>query len=218
MSTFHRNAAALFAAGLSASAASGQVQLFFAEPGFEWHVQGFNASPYHIWTAGDYWAQTFPPTTVSTAAGMHLRLFVDNNKLIAGESIQLNVKLNGTVVGQASIAEGFTGPLDFDYPFGGAGAPGAIAGPVYRVELVETNSVFPGYGAASMGLANQSWVVLAEGCYPDCNASGTLTIADFGCFQSRFAAADPYVDCNQSGSLTIADFACFQAAFAAGCP
>ncbi len=55
-------------------------------------------------------------------------------------------------------------------------------------------------------------------CYPDCNNSGTLTIADFSCFQTAFAASDPYADCNASGGLTIADFACFQAAFAQGCP
>ncbi len=56
------------------------------------------------------------------------------------------------------------------------------------------------------------------GCYADCNLSATLTIADFGCFQSKFAAGDPYADCNQSGGLTIADFGCFQSRFAAGCP
>ncbi len=55
-------------------------------------------------------------------------------------------------------------------------------------------------------------------CYPDCNQSGALTIADFTCFQSKFAAADPYADCNQSGSLTISDFTCYQARFVAGCP
>ncbi len=55
-------------------------------------------------------------------------------------------------------------------------------------------------------------------CYPDCNNSGTLTIADFGCFQAAFAAGNTYADCNNSGTLTIADFGCFQAAFAAGCP
>ncbi len=55
-------------------------------------------------------------------------------------------------------------------------------------------------------------------CYPDCNKSGTLTAADFSCFQARFVAGDPYADCNQSGVLTIADFACFQAQFGAGCP
>ncbi len=57
-----------------------------------------------------------------------------------------------------------------------------------------------------------------DACYPDCNESGGLTIADFACFQTKFAASDPYADCNASGSLTIADFACFQAKFAAGCP
>ncbi len=58
----------------------------------------------------------------------------------------------------------------------------------------------------------------ADTCYPDCNQSGTLTIADFGCFQAAFAAGNLYADCNSSGTLTIADFGCFQAAFAAGCP
>jgi hypothetical protein len=56
------------------------------------------------------------------------------------------------------------------------------------------------------------------GCYADCDESGSLTIADFGCFQGKFAGGDPYADCNQSGSLTIADFACFQTEFAQGCP
>jgi hypothetical protein len=55
-------------------------------------------------------------------------------------------------------------------------------------------------------------------CYADCNNSGNLTIADFSCFQTAFAAGQPYADCNTSGTLTIADFACFQTAFAQGCP
>jgi hypothetical protein len=55
-------------------------------------------------------------------------------------------------------------------------------------------------------------------CYPDCNASGTLNIADFGCFQTKFVAGDPYADCNGVGGLTIADFGCFQTKFVTGCP
>ncbi len=55
-------------------------------------------------------------------------------------------------------------------------------------------------------------------CYPDCTGEGNLTIADFGCFQTKFVAGDPYADCNGVGGLTIADFACFQTAFVAGCP
>ncbi len=58
-----------------------------------------------------------------------------------------------------------------------------------------------------------------DGCYPDCNNSGNLTIADFICFQGQFVAGNlAYADCNNSGSLTIADFICFQGAFVAGCP
>jgi hypothetical protein len=59
--------------------------------------------------------------------------------------------------------------------------------------------------------------VLDDPCYADCDGSALLSIADFACFQSRFAAGDPYADCNASGSFTMADFACFQAGFAA-CP
>jgi hypothetical protein len=59
---------------------------------------------------------------------------------------------------------------------------------------------------------------LGTACYPDCTGEGSLTIADFGCYQSKFVAGDPYADCNASGTLTIADFACFQGSFVAGCP
>ncbi len=55
------------------------------------------------------------------------------------------------------------------------------------------------------------------GCYADCNGIGGLTIADFGCFQTRFVAQDPYADCNNVGGLTIADFGCFQTKFVQGC-
>ncbi len=57
-----------------------------------------------------------------------------------------------------------------------------------------------------------------EGAYADCDLSGTLTVADFGCFQTRFVAGDPYADCNASGTITIADFGCFQTKYVAGCP
>ncbi|MFM9995882.1 MAG: PQQ-dependent sugar dehydrogenase [Phycisphaerales bacterium] len=57
-----------------------------------------------------------------------------------------------------------------------------------------------------------------EVCYPDCNSSGSLTVADFGCFQSKYALNHPYADCNVSGSLSIADFGCFQSKFVLACP
>ena len=55
-------------------------------------------------------------------------------------------------------------------------------------------------------------------CYPDCNADGALTVADFGCFQTKFVAADPYADCTGDQQLTVSDFGCFQTAFVTGCP
>ncbi len=57
-----------------------------------------------------------------------------------------------------------------------------------------------------------------DGCYADCNKGGSLTIADFICFQGEFVQQTAYADCNNSGTWTIADFICFQAAFVAGCP
>ncbi len=55
-------------------------------------------------------------------------------------------------------------------------------------------------------------------CYPDCTGEGALTVADFGCFQTRFVAGEPYADCTADGLLTVADFGCFQTRFVMGCP
>ncbi|MFM9996466.1 MAG: hypothetical protein ACKVU4_11780 [Phycisphaerales bacterium] len=55
-------------------------------------------------------------------------------------------------------------------------------------------------------------------CYADCNLSGTLTVADFGCFQGKYVLGDMYADCNASGTLTVADFGCFQGKYVLGCP
>ncbi|MCC6660898.1 MAG: hypothetical protein IT437_08430 [Phycisphaerales bacterium] len=55
-------------------------------------------------------------------------------------------------------------------------------------------------------------------CYQDCNGDGARNLADFGCFQTRFALGDPYADCNGDGQLNLSDFGCFQTKFALGCP
>ncbi len=66
----------------------------------------------------------------------------------------------------------------------------------------------------------EAWIAfLGDGvCYVDCNTDGALTVADFGCFQTKFVAGDPYADCNADGQLTVADFGCFQTRFVTGCP
>jgi hypothetical protein len=55
-------------------------------------------------------------------------------------------------------------------------------------------------------------------CYPDCTQSGGLTVADFGCFQTKFVQGDPYADCDGVNGLTVQDFGCFQTKFVQGCP
>ena len=56
------------------------------------------------------------------------------------------------------------------------------------------------------------------GCYADCNADGSLNLADFGCFQTKFALGDAYADCNGDGARNLSDFGCFTTKFALGCP
>ncbi|MFM9997197.1 MAG: M14 family zinc carboxypeptidase [Phycisphaerales bacterium] len=70
--------------------------------------------------------------------------------------------------------------------------------------------------------AIDDFVVSTQGCpatcYADCNNSGSLTVADFGCFQGKYVLGDLYADCNASGTLTVADFGCFQGKYVLGCP
>jgi uncharacterized membrane protein len=64
----------------------------------------------------------------------------------------------------------------------------------------------------------QAVLLVRDSCYPDCDGGGTLTVADFGCFQTKFVGGDLYADCNGDQALTVADFGCFQTQFVAGCP
>lgn len=61
-------------------------------------------------------------------------------------------------------------------------------------------------------------------CYANCDRSTTapvLNVADFICFQSLFAAADPMANCDNSTTapvLNVSDYVCFMNWFAGGCP
>jgi Galactose oxidase, central domain len=61
-----------------------------------------------------------------------------------------------------------------------------------------------------------TWEFFCE-CYADCHVSGTLTSADYACFQYKFAIHDAYADCNDDGQFDLSDFGCFQTKFALGC-
>ncbi len=61
-------------------------------------------------------------------------------------------------------------------------------------------------------------VYAMRGCWADCNRSGTLTAADFTCFQNAYAQNQAYGDCDADGDLDVDDHACYQNKFLAGCP
>ena len=76
-------------------------------------------------------------------------------------------------------------------------------------------------GANIQSGINGLQLVRREECYANCDGNTSppiLSVNDFICFQSRFAAANPTADCDHSGALNVNDFICFQNAFALGCP
>jgi hypothetical protein len=123
-----------------------------------------------------------------------------------------DVLVNGTVVDSASESATWqTRNVDLS---SFAGQSVAIA---FRFDTVDgVLNEFRGWQVDQIKI--EAAGLVCDSCYPDCNQSGNLTIADFGCFQAAFSAGNTYADCNNSQSLTIADFGCFQAAFSKGCP
>ncbi len=122
-----------------------------------------------------------------------------------------------------TLPPGWGGTGDEDPVTGGPMLPPnrSYTSVVQNVDEMRFTTFQPGYFYIAnfweVGFDNVK-VTVEGGCYPDCNGSGDLTIADFGCFQAAFSAGNMYADCNKSSTLTIADFGCFQGAFAAGCP
>ncbi|MFM9994599.1 MAG: M12 family metallopeptidase [Phycisphaerales bacterium] len=138
-----------------------------------------------------------------------------------------NVQGGGTGSGNISAAPVFVGSGGGAHPFAlASGSPGIDAGFSFLVPAGVTTDhaggarfvddpCTPDTGAGppvvDMGAYEHRF-------YPDCNASGSLTVADFGCFQTKYVLGDPYADCNADAGLSIADFGCFQNKYVVGCP
>jgi hypothetical protein len=60
-------------------------------------------------------------------------------------------------------------------------------------------------------------VIVTSACVADCDASGSLDINDFICFQTLFSIGELAADCDGTGGLDINDFICFQTLFSLGC-
>jgi len=160
---------------LAGTAFGGPVTLYFGAPGFVWHESGSAGTANHIWTAGDYWEQTFSGTGLSSATTTTLNLFYDDNTLNTGNSLDMSVSINGTTVGTFVVNPGDTGLKSYGYSFS------SILGPSYDIKMIATNTIAGGAGSVSMGDSNSSYVVLdnASGV-PEPATGGTLLAALVG--------------------------------------
>jgi Metallo-peptidase family M12 len=94
-----------------------------------------------------------------------------------------------------------------------AGEPGAVdCNANYRLDSCDIAS-----GLSLDVNANGIPDECEDGCYADCDATGSLNIDDFICYQTLFALGDLAADCDASGSLNIDDFICYQTSFSLGC-
>jgi hypothetical protein len=133
-----------------------------------------------------------PPTllqgTFQRNTWNHIRLVLDRG------TSSMSVLLNGAEIGSGSFLNvGYFQTMAFYVP-----SRGDDALYIDNLRVVNTDTL--------------------ESCYPDCNQDGSLNLADFGCFQTKFALGDPYADCNGDGVRNLSDFGCFQTKFALGCP
>jgi hypothetical protein len=146
-------------------------------------------------------------TTITKATATQEVVFVPmtaaNIQLLAGDVFVIETQGNGTGMG---LIGSYVAP------------PGT---PMYP-EPLYLNASVQGDGGWKHGF--QTYVLPgAPACYPNCDASTSapvLNVADFTCFLTKFAAADPYANCDASTSvpvLNVADFTCFLTKFAAGC-
>jgi len=100
------------------------------------------------WQAGDY-AQGSRRPGFSAISGVRYTLMIDNNALNGTGHIDLNLSINGTVVGSFSLLPGeISKTVGFFFP--------PVGGPDYIVRLEETNTVDPGDGSASILLDTSS--------------------------------------------------------------
>jgi hypothetical protein len=128
--------------------------LVFSEPDFEWHQTGFPASPYHIWVAGDFWAQNFQGTDLTSANEISLSLLFDSMTPLGPDLLDLDVLLNGFNIGNFSVPAGVTGSRTFAFSF----AP--VTGPDYRIEIRASNTIPEGGGSVSIALGGNSFATI----------------------------------------------------------
>ena len=139
---------------MAAPNAAPATSLVFSEPDFDWLAASTGATPYHIWTTGDHWTQNFSATGVAQANHADLHLFINDNVLVGGNQLNLNLLLNGNLAGSFSIPAGTTGALDVGFNFA------SVAGPDYLVRIQATNTIPDGAGSVSIAPDGRSTITL----------------------------------------------------------
>ena len=160
--------------GATGTARASNITLTFGSPGFVWFAQGSPATPNHIWVAGDYWGQQFNGTGIASATDESINLFIDDNILNSGASLNLNAEINGTVVGNFTIGQGVTGVFTDSFAFAD------IPGPNYLIQFVVTSTVPPGEGSVSISDDGSSFVTLSGTPTPEPGTLGLLGIGLLG--------------------------------------
>ena len=132
----------------------GATTLVFNEPDFEWLATGGDSTPYHIWTAGDFWAQAFQATDLTTANEISLSLLFNSLSIGGPDLLSLGVLLNGVEISDFSVPAGMRGRETFMFSF----TP--VAGPSYRIEIRANNTIPLGNGSVSIALGGSSFATV----------------------------------------------------------
>ncbi len=165
----------------------------------------------------------------STTRVLNSILWANTPDQTAGDPVVIYSNVQGGSAGTGNI----NAPPIFGGAAGpyapGAGSPGIDAGSNFLVPAGVTTDLAgdPRFvddpatansGAGAGPLVDMgAYEFQGAPCYPDCDASGGLSVNDYICFQTRFALGDPYADCDANGVRNINDYICFQTGFALGC-
>ena len=134
-----------------AGPASAATTYYFSEPDFEWYASGGmyagglyeDATEYHVWTPGDYWALELTDTGISSIVGLDLTLDVIEvaDRVDLGEqawraTLYFDVLVNSVNVGSFSLAlDDLNELVTFSFTFD------AIAGDDYDIQLLVTGDL-----------------------------------------------------------------------------
>jgi hypothetical protein len=215
---------------------------FTVPAGQTWHVTGFSLPMYQTGATTPTLAQVFvqiyngPPN----AGGTVIAGDMVTNRLVGAPTFSNTYRYFNATCGVDRHLQNINVNLAATLQPGtywieiASNGSASFSGPWWPVVTLEGQLGKPGANALTLTVPS-TWAPVLDGvtpqdfpftvngttgggCYPDCNGDTVLNLADFGCFQTKFALGDMYADCNGDTLLNLSDFGCFQTKFALGCP